>query len=585
MGLSAAPKRKRSIIRVSAPLVVLLLSAFCGGAFPELIHRPDLKHSPDQSAIRGLSSRIQSNGTLLLSDPATGWNQTLTLREPSEVEIRSWAQKRQTPVLEIDPALIDTVPFAGWYRYWSQVPVYNSALGPVIVGDFDKDGNPEVYGIYKDFDSGIYESRSYEVDSQGNVTPAHTYSPYVGGARVITDVDRDSLREIMFWYGGVFTDFEQSSGTALPTRQKFTHNQYQGGEDPGLTGCNVGLLDQDNAVDILYKGSETDTTLHTPISKEYVCEFSRDSNNFERVWSNKFVAGNQHGIAGFAVDDFDRDGFKEFSVSEALNGSVFIAKNIGDDNYAQVWQDSTPLVNLYYHASGDVDGDGWPEIFVCATMSTGCWILVYEGRGENQYVPTFTFHLIAGGFFDSPTLHVGDIDGDGRQEFFVASGEYLFAFKSPSDNNYALWFLKRLGEQTGVQLYDFDHNGKQDLVVSRLLVDSLGRSRYASDIYVENGISSVKADSNLPLRPMALENYPNPFNPSTTVYYFLEESQDITLEVFDLAGRRLVTLDAGTRERGNHRVHWECGDYATGIYFCRLSAGGNSKIIKLLLLR
>ncbi len=85
-------------------------------------------------------------------------------------------------------------------------------------------------------------------------------------------------------------------------------------------------------------------------------------------------------------------------------------------------------------------------------------------------------------------------------------------------------------------------------------------------------------------------NYPNPFNPSTTMAYDLPQAGPVALVVYDLRGRQVARLAEGRREAGYHQVTWAGRDAAgrempTGIYIVRLTTPGNTKSIKMLLLK
>jgi hypothetical protein len=81
------------------------------------------------------------------------------------------------------------------------------------------------------------------------------------------------------------------------------------------------------------------------------------------------------------------------------------------------------------------------------------------------------------------------------------------------------------------------------------------------------------------------QNYPNPFTGSTTITYQLDESQDIRLDVFDLLGRRLKTLENGFVQAGNHQVVFDATSLPSGIYMYRLTTGENSSIRQMVVLR
>lgn len=70
-----------------------------------------------------------------------------------------------------------------------------------------------------------------------------------------------------------------------------------------------------------------------------------------------------------------------------------------------------------------------------------------------------------------------------------------------------------------------------------------------------------------------LGNYPNPFNPSTTITYTLSRPSDVQLEVFDLLGKRVRLLDSGFKPSGDHEVTFDAAGLSSGFYFCTLTAG------------
>ena len=87
---------------------------------------------------------------------------------------------------------------------------------------------------------------------------------------------------------------------------------------------------------------------------------------------------------------------------------------------------------------------------------------------------------------------------------------------------------------------------------------------------------SIKLNPEVPL-PSAItlyQNFPNPFNPQTVISYSLDKTADVSLEVFDLLGRKVQTLVNGEMDAGNHDVIWKGTDQGAGVYFtvCRPTA-------------
>lgn len=94
----------------------------------------------------------------------------------------------------------------------------------------------------------------------------------------------------------------------------------------------------------------------------------------------------------------------------------------------------------------------------------------------------------------------------------------------------------------------------------------------------------------LPVSFSLSQNFPNPFNPETTIEYSLSTPANIQLEVFDVLGRKVATLAAGLREAGLHRLQWNGKNNSgvsvpSGIYFYRLSAPDFVHTRRMLLMR
>jgi len=95
----------------------------------------------------------------------------------------------------------------------------------------------------------------------------------------------------------------------------------------------------------------------------------------------------------------------------------------------------------------------------------------------------------------------------------------------------------------------------------------------------------------VPALPLSLyQNYPNPFNPETRISYYLPAGENVRLEVYDAAGRRISLLVDGYQNKGPHSVRWsaktpEGRPLSSGIYFCRLTAGKENLSRKITLVR
>jgi hypothetical protein len=112
------------------------------------------------------------------------------------------------------------------------------------------------------------------------------------------------------------------------------------------------------------------------------------------------------------------------------------------------------------------------------------------------------------------------------------------------------------------------------------------------DTVVIEVINLVGSDGNLlPAVTELRNNYPNPFNPETTIEYSLKEPGNICLEIYNIRGQKVRTLVNEFREAGYHSVIWSGRDFngnrvSSGIYLYRLNV--NEKTVasrKMILLK
>lgn len=80
-------------------------------------------------------------------------------------------------------------------------------------------------------------------------------------------------------------------------------------------------------------------------------------------------------------------------------------------------------------------------------------------------------------------------------------------------------------------------------------------------------------------------SHPNPFNSSTVITFSLPEAADVTMSLFNMRGQVVEERPLGVMDEGMHEVVWDAAHQPSGVYFCRISAFGAMKVIKLLLLR
>ena len=81
------------------------------------------------------------------------------------------------------------------------------------------------------------------------------------------------------------------------------------------------------------------------------------------------------------------------------------------------------------------------------------------------------------------------------------------------------------------------------------------------------------------------QNFPNPFNPTTTIEYSLPKSGEVTMTVYNLRGEEVTRLIGETQQAGYHEVTWNASKASSGIYFYRFQAGKFIEVRKMILLK
>ncbi len=84
---------------------------------------------------------------------------------------------------------------------------------------------------------------------------------------------------------------------------------------------------------------------------------------------------------------------------------------------------------------------------------------------------------------------------------------------------------------------------------------------------------------------MLYPNFPNPFNPSTTIAFDLPRASEVTLKIFDLVGHEVATLAQQKMQAGRYSFKWDANGLPGGVYFYRLQTEAFTQTRKLLLLR
>ncbi|MBD3170339.1 MAG: T9SS type A sorting domain-containing protein [candidate division Zixibacteria bacterium] len=98
-------------------------------------------------------------------------------------------------------------------------------------------------------------------------------------------------------------------------------------------------------------------------------------------------------------------------------------------------------------------------------------------------------------------------------------------------------------------------------------------------------LADVDISENLPSEQLLVENYPNPFNPVTSINYTLPSEGDVKIAVYNMLGQKVGTLVDGYQRKGFHQASWDGSEYASGVYFYSITAGNQTKVEKMMLVK
>jgi len=91
--------------------------------------------------------------------------------------------------------------------------------------------------------------------------------------------------------------------------------------------------------------------------------------------------------------------------------------------------------------------------------------------------------------------------------------------------------------------------------------------------------------SEIPKEFKLYENYPNPFNPTTSIKYDLANNSFVKLVVYDITGKEVETLVSENMQAGRYEASFNGSSYSSGIYFAKIEAGSYKHIIKMVMVK
>jgi len=143
--------------------------------------------------------------------------------------------------------------------------------------------------------------------------------------------------------------------------------------------------------------------------------------------------------------------------------------------------------------------------------------------------------------------------------------------------------------------FSFAPKDTQEVVIAIILargtnhINSVSRlretARSVQEFYNGNFLTGVKEESGSILKYDLMQNYPNPFNPATIIKYSIAEKAFVELDVYDILGKRVMSLVNEEKPAGEYQVNFEARSLASGVYYYRMKAGEYVSARKMLLIK
>jgi 5'-nucleotidase len=143
----------------------------------------------------------------------------------------------------------------------------------------------------------------------------------------------------------------------------------------------------------------------------------------------------------------------------------------------------------------------------------------------------------------------------------------------------------------GVKAENIQVTNKAEYTALKDFISHLKNVNYKSEGRIKN-VSAICSDIDEEAEPVGeiktfklYNNYPNPFNPSTTIKFEIPYSETVTLKIYNSLGQEVAKLTDGRLTAGTYEFRWNASDFSSGVYFYQLQAGNFIETKKMILVR
>ena len=239
----------------------------------------------------------------------------------------------------------------------------------------------------------------------------------------------------------------------------------------------------------------------------------------------------------------------------------------------------------------DMNMDGYDDIVIntVAFNAYGRECLVYFGGDTIGYDPDLSLNTCSQNGPISIS-EAGDVNGDGCGDVIIGNFGQAIVFlggQFMDEWRDILFTGSGLGWEVG-NPGDVNGDGINDIMFSRYYYGYNINGQvyiYAGDTSWVVGVEE-KPDFTLPKSFYILNNYPNPFNSSTTISFTLNTPEMVNLSIYNTLGQRVAVLLDCQQAAGSYQLKWDAEDLACGVYLVKLSAvNGHLSVRKVMLIK
>ena len=146
--------------------------------------------------------------------------------------------------------------------------------------------------------------------------------------------------------------------------------------------------------------------------------------------------------------------------------------------------------------------------------------------------------------------------------------------------------MHKINGTGGIEKYNVQSSSRYIRIYGIKRATEWGYSLYEVEVFNLPAVNiKDETNDNLPQDYKLENNYPNPFNPTTTIGFGIQEKKNVRLSVLNILGEEIKVLLNEEKEAGYNSINFNGSDLPSGVYFYQLKAGSYVNTKKMLLLK